>query len=97
MSFKQVKPLVLKALLDGTYRHEARSGISSKNLLQMGLVTNVQIHDVIAKCNGNHHESSPHHGDKSVTVHILKRDGWYIKFFYKDPNTFFISVHEIGK
>jgi hypothetical protein len=26
-------------------------------------------------------------------VHVLKRDGWYVKFFFVDPQTIFISVH----
>jgi hypothetical protein len=27
-------------------------------------------------------------------VHVLKRDGWYIKFFFIEPDTWFISVHQ---
>ena len=35
----------------------------------------------------------PHDMVKTVDVHILRKDGWYIKFYFLDPKTIFISVH----
>lgn len=32
--------------------------------------------------------------DIDVKNHVLKRDGWYIKFFFIEPDTWFISVHQ---
>jgi hypothetical protein len=25
---------------------------------------------------------------------VIKREGWYVKFYFIDPDTFFISVHQ---
>lgn len=32
-----------------------------------------------------------------ITVHVLKTTGWYIKFYFLDPSTVFISVHLEGQ
>jgi DNA-binding transcriptional ArsR family regulator len=92
--FRFAKEKVLKALADGSYLHETRNAIDVKNLLQMGLVTAEEIASVIRRCTGSHHTSSPHHWSAEITVHVLRRDGWYIKFYFVDPDTVFISVHK---
>ncbi len=33
---------------------------------------------------------------KNVECHVIKAQGWYIKFYFLDPATFFISVHQWG-
>ncbi len=96
MGFKEVKHRVTKALKEGTYQHEARGSIKDKNTLMSGDISPEQLIAVIDRCNGRHHESSEHHALKGIEVHILKRDGWYIKFYFVDPNTVFISVHPSG-
>lgn len=93
--FKEAKRKVIAALQSGAYQHEAtRSNVDTKNLLLMGLVTAEQICDVLKRCQGQDHQSSPHHQVPSIEVHIIQRDGWYIKFYFVDPDTVFISVHQ---
>lgn len=94
VGFKDVKKGVLKALADGAYQHVARNEIDVKNDLATGAVTAEEVIGVISRCNGTHHTMSPHHSDASVTVHVLKRDGWYIKFYFIERDTWFISVHK---
>ncbi|WP_181427854.1 hypothetical protein [Pseudomonas mosselii] len=45
-------------------------------------------------CDGSHYSSSPHHAVPAIEVHVLKRRGWYIKFYFIEPQTWFISVHQ---
>lgn len=92
--FRDAKRRVLKALAEGTYLHEARNRIDVKNELATGAITAAEVIAVIARCNGTHHAASPHHADASVDVHVLRRDGWYIKFYFLDEDTTFISVHK---
>ena len=48
------------------------------------------------RCKGSEHQTSPHHVINSVEVHVIKTQGWYIKFYFldADPDTVFISVHQ---
>ncbi|MCF6199306.1 MAG: hypothetical protein L3J67_07910 [Hyphomicrobiaceae bacterium] len=94
MSFRETKYLVIKALQKGEFQHEARNEIDDKNLLSTGEISTEEIIEVIDRCNGTHHSCSEHHFLESVKVHVLKRDDWYIKFYFIDPDTFFISVHK---
>lgn len=94
MAFTGVKFRVIKALKEGTYQHAARGSIEDKNALMTGDMSPDRLIGIISRCNGTHHESSQHHAFEGVEVHILKRDGWYIKFFFIDPDTVFISVHQ---
>jgi len=91
--FREAKRRVLKALAEGAYQHEARNAIDTRNELSTGAVTAAEVIAVIGRCNGTHHTASPHHADASVEVHVLKRERWYIKFYFLDEDTFFISVH----
>lgn len=91
---KEAKRKVIAALLNGTYQHEARSNVDTKNLLLTGLVTAEKICDVLKCSQGQDHTASPHHQAPSIEVHIIQRDGWYIKFYFVDPDTVFISVHQ---
>jgi hypothetical protein len=91
--FKTARNKVLKALAEGTYLHETRGNIDVKNLLLTGVITAEELAAIILRCTGAHHEAVPHHQVRGIHVHILKRDGWYIKFYFLNPNTIFISVH----
>tara|TARA_B100000949_G_scaffold225663_2_gene230138 strand:+ start:333 stop:692 length:360 start_codon:yes stop_codon:yes gene_type:complete len=94
IGFKEAKKRLIQALGEGTFLHEARSQIETKNLLQVGLVTPDDLIELVKKCGGQHHECSPHHSVTGVEVHVLRRDGWYVKFYFVDPDTIFISVHK---
>jgi hypothetical protein len=95
VGFKLAKQKVIEALLNGTFQHEAsRSNIDTKNLLFMGQVTPADVFDLLKRSNGKDHSSSPHHLDTTIEVHVIQREGWYVKFYFLDPVTFFISVHQ---
>ena len=94
LGFKSVQGQVVEALLSGCFLHEARSQIDVKNLLAMGEVSVEDVVKIIKRAKGTEHESSVHHLDASVTVHIIKSAGWYIKFYFLEPDTWFISVHK---
>jgi hypothetical protein len=95
MGFKEAKRKVLDALAKGDFQHETtRSSIDTKNLLSTGDVTTEFVESLVKRCKGQDHDMSLHHSDKSVVVHVLRKDGWYIKFYFLDPDTYFISVHQ---
>lgn len=93
MGWTDAKARVLRSLKEGTFLAEARNDIDDKNLLAIGDVTPDDVRTVIEKANGTHHTESPHHQNASTMVHVVQRSGWYIKFYFVDPNTVFISVH----
>jgi len=94
MGFRDARKSLLNALKSGTYQHEARNDINEKNKLLTGELSVEAVIAIVQKCNGKHHTMSAHHADRTITVHVLKRDGWYIKFYFIDPMTWFISVHQ---
>lgn len=97
MGFTAVKHKLLQALSEGDYQHELRDGIDVKNALAMGALSADALAEIVKRCRGSDHSSSPHHGDASITVHVLKTAGWYIKFYFLDPSTVFISVHPVSQ
>ena len=94
IGFTEAKQRLIRALTEGRFLHEARGQIETKNLLLMGQVTTEELLAVVRRCAGQHHSRSPHHAEPSMNVHILRRDGWYVKFYFVDPDTIFISVHK---
>jgi hypothetical protein len=93
VGFKEAKRRVLHALASGSYQHEARREIDVKNKLATGEVTPLEVAAVIRRSGGRDHSMSPHHRLRTVTVHVIAREGWYIKFYFLEPDTWFISVH----
>ena len=93
IGFKEAKRLAIEALESGSYQIERRSALSSKNLLATGEVTDAEVVAILKRCSGQHHRRDEHHVRKGVDVHILKRDGWYIKFYILTPDVLFVSVH----
>lgn len=93
IGFKEAKRRAIEALRNRTYQIAQRQQIETKNLLYDNAVSEEDVIEVIIKCRGQDHEMRPHDTVKTVDVHILKKDGWYIKFFFLDPETFFLSVH----
>jgi hypothetical protein len=94
LGYKAAKQRVLAALTDGSYRHEARNEIDIKNQLLMGGISPEQVAEIIKKSTGKDHSMSPHHAAPAVTVHTIVCLEWYVKFYFVDPETVFISVHQ---
>ncbi len=94
MGFEQAKALILAHLGAGTVRHEPRP--ARKNLLQTGQLSLVEAAAIVAKTRGQEASSAPHHQDPSITVWVLRPDGWYIKCYLVDE-CWFISFHKAGE
>lgn len=94
MGFKDIKKTVIASLRAGSYQHASRNDVNVKNLLATGQVSASFVETLLANCTSNHLETSPHHLDASISVHVVQKDGWYIKFYFVDPATIFISVHQ---
>lgn len=97
MRFKEIRTALIYCLKNGLYDHEIRADMQSKNHLFSGNVSAERVIDMALACTGSDYHSSPLHGNSKVVAHILtpkgKFLGWYIKFYYVDPNSIFISVH----
>lgn len=99
MGFKEIKNQVIKCIKEGAYDHEPRKhNISVKNLFDIGQISEQEVIELIQCCSGNQYETSFHHKDISIKIHILKpvkqEKTWYIKFYFLEPDVVFISVHE---
>ncbi len=92
--FKEARRGAILALEQGNYQHEARDSIDVKNKLATGDVTPDFVADIIKRSRGNEHTCSPHHSVKGIDVHVIFSKGWYVKFYFIHPDTFFISVHQ---
>lgn len=97
MGFKAAKAQVLECLKNGHVLHEQRNNIDVKNLLAVGDITTDDVAEIILKAQGDDYSSSPHDMDRTIEVHIIKRristNNWYIKWYFIEPNSVFISVH----
>ena len=97
MGFKDVKAQVLGCMANGYILHETRDGIDIKNLLATGQISVDEVSDIIKRTRGNEYECSPHHIISEIDVHIIKTsyqgNNWYIKWYFVEPNSVFISVH----
>lgn len=92
--FHEVKRRLVASLQSGRYQYEARGDIDTKNLLAVGAISPEALCEWVKGCNGTCHTASPHHADSRIEVHVLRRAGWYVKFYFIDPDTVFISVHQ---
>lgn len=97
MGFRQAKKDVIECLTEGRIRHEQRNDIDIKNLLAIGAISAEEVAALINKARGTDYNSSQHHFDKSIQVHIVQvrhqGKSWYIKWYLLEPNSWFISVH----
>ncbi|MBD2858873.1 hypothetical protein IB286_07590 [Spongiibacter sp. KMU-158] len=97
MGYKDVKAQVLACLKDGAVSHQERADIDVKNLLATGQVSLDDVATIIGRSRGSQYSSSPHHVVDDVEVHIIKTkygdEDWYIKWYFIEPNSVFISVH----
>ena len=94
VGYKSARKEILHALRKGNYQHESRGDIDVKNLLAMGKISATEVAVLIASSDGSMHTESPHHVVKEITVHVIKVKSWYIKFYFLDPDAWFISVHK---
>ncbi len=95
MGYTEVKDTVIKALGAGSYSHEPRAGvIDEKNKLATGEVTPEFVANLIKRSTGADYSCSPHHKAPAIEVHIIEKNGWYVKFYILEPDTVFISVHQ---
>ena len=97
MGYNDAKRRVIADLNAGAFQHEARDGIDVKNKLAGGEVTAADVCRFVKRSRGTGYSCSPHHADKAIDVHVIVSVGWYIKFYFVDPDTMFISVHEEGQ
>ena len=97
MGFKDAKQQVIQCLREGNILHEARGNIDVKNLLSTGSVSVEHVIEIIARARGDSHTSSPHHFDACIEVNIINTkhggEDWYIKWYFLEPDSVFISVH----
>lgn len=97
IGYKLARKSVLNVLKDGTYQHETRDNCVDKNKLQTGEVTPKEVISIIEKSCGSDYTSSAHHRASEIEVHIIKKDDWYIKFYFIEEDrssAMFISVHK---
>lgn len=80
---------------NGSIQHEPRE--YEKNLYAQGEITDEDVIEIIKNSRGNQYWKSKHHFDKTIDVHIIKAigkyDGYYVKFYFIEPDIWFISVH----
>ena len=97
MGFKGAKIQVLACLKSGNILHGQRRDINIKNLLATGQISIEDLTGIISQTRGNEYENSEHHLIKGLDVHILKTSfqgkDWYVKWYFIEPNSVFISVH----
>lgn len=98
MGFRNAKKQVLECLNNGRIQHVLeRSNIDVKNRLATGEISVEELANIIGRARGSNYESSPHHFDPLIEVHVITswHDGarWYIKWYYLEPDVVFISVH----
>jgi len=96
--FSDIKHQIIQCLVEGNVLHEARNDIDIKNLLEVGVISIEEVTEILKRSRGNEYESSPHHLDKSIHVHVIKTrhksEQWYIKWYFIEPDAVFISVHQ---
>jgi hypothetical protein len=97
MGFKDAKRKVIDCLNTGHVLHEQRDAIDVKNLLAIGAVSINDVTQIIKRARGDSYSSSPHHYDETIDVHVLRTEfaglKWYIKWYFVEPDSVFISVH----
>jgi len=97
MGFRDVRSLLIDALLTGRFQHEERDDIESKNLLAVGDVSADFVVRLLRACRGSQYRSSPYHFDRSVDCHefkpVVAGEAWYVKAYFLSDGAVFISVH----
>jgi len=95
MGYQEVKSSVINALEAGMFSHEPRAGsIDEKNKLATGEVTPDFVANLIKRSTGADYSCSPHRQAQEIDVHVIIKNDWYVKFYFLEPDTVFISVHQ---
>jgi hypothetical protein len=96
LGFKDIKARAIRKIQEGDIYHVPRE--YEKNEYAQGLLTDDQVIEMIKICRGNCYEAKPHHFVPNMDVHILKPQGkycgYYVKFYFLEPDICFISVHK---
>ncbi len=94
MGFNEVKQKAVQCILSNNVQHEIRE--CSKNLYATGELSDEEVIKIIQSCRGDCYEKQLHHL-LAIDVHIMKPkgkyDGLYVKFYFIEPDIWFISVH----
>ena len=97
MGYREAKAKVLSCLVNGHVLHEERGNIDIKNQLAIGLVSLKEAEKIIGRSAGIDYICSAHHFDSYIDVHVIKTwysgRRWYIKWYFLDTDSVFISFH----
>ena len=95
LGFRDIKKQIIECIKTGKVQHEIRE--AEKNLYAHGDLSDEEVINIIKNCRGDNYEKRKHHISSLGDVHILKPkgkyDGYYIKFYFIEPDVWFISVH----
>jgi hypothetical protein len=95
MGFKEIRALLIEALLDDRVDHEMRVAMEEKNLLSTEEVTNEFVIRLLRRCAGWEYDTSRHH-TQDVDCHVftpsMGDERWYIKAYLQNGLAVFISV-----
>jgi len=84
--------------MEGRVLHEPRHDQETKNLLLMRFVGPKQVIEMLKSCSGAGYQSGLHHSISGIETHVMKPTGkyagWYLKFYFTNPETVFLSVHK---
>ena len=98
MGFKEAKSRVLECLNSGHVLHEERNNIDIKNLFATGFISLEEAAQIIGRSKGDGYFSMPHHLDYKIDVHVIKTiflgQHWYIKWYFLESDSVFISFHQ---
>jgi len=100
MGLRAARAATIEALRTGNFDHEVGETRAEKNLLAIGGVSLDEVIDLLRRSRGDDYRESPHHWDRTVSVHVFtpQVDGhrWYIKVYFIDgfgETATFISAH----
>lgn len=100
MGFRDARRRLIAALQAGAYQHEALDIRQEKNLLGLGEIEEEAVITLLRRTRGDQYQNSPHHWDRSTTVHVFRPqyegERWYIKAYFLESEgggAVFISVH----
>ena len=96
MEFEELKSISLEALDNKLYFHEPRQAIAKKNKFKSQQVDAKFIRNKINRSKEKNYKSYPDRNFKSRTLHEIKVEGWYLKFYFEDQSLYFISVHKLN-
>ena len=98
MGFNEAKRKLIECLNAGYVLHEERNDIDVKNLLAIGVVSLEEAAYIIGGSRGDGYSVSPHHFDREIDVHVLVTkfsvQAWYVKWYFLEPDSVFISFHQ---